>query len=47
MFGPVFTLIKAKSTEEAIEIANDTIYGLGSIVVTKDENVAKEITEKL
>ncbi|MDO6391700.1 aldehyde dehydrogenase family protein [Pontibacter sp. BT731] len=36
IFGPVVGLTTFKTTEEAIEIANDTIYGLGAGVWTRD-----------
>lgn len=36
IFGPVVSLTTFKDTEEAIKIANDTIYGLGAIVWTRD-----------
>jgi len=32
VFGPVFPVIKFSKVEDAIEIANDTNYGLGGIV---------------
>ncbi|MCL5009563.1 MAG: aldehyde dehydrogenase family protein [Candidatus Parvarchaeota archaeon] len=35
-FGPVITIIKVKDTEEAINVANDSKYGLDSCVFTKD-----------
>src|SRR5690606_12806160 len=35
IFGPVVSLTTFKTTEEAIEIANDTIYGLGAGVWTR------------
>ena len=36
MFGPVACIIRAESEEEAIRIANDTAYGLGAAVFTRD-----------
>ena len=36
IFGPVLAVTTFKTTEEAIEIANDTIYGLGAGLWTRD-----------
>jgi betaine-aldehyde dehydrogenase len=36
IFGPVVSIIKFKTEEEAIEIANDTDYGLGFGIFTQD-----------
>jgi len=36
IFGPVSCVTTFKTTEEAIEIANDTLYGLGAGVWTRD-----------
>lgn len=44
LFGPVVCLIKAENEREAIELANNSSYGLGSGVYTRDlqrgENIA-------
>jgi len=36
IFGPIATIIHAESDEQAIELANDTEYGLSSALFTKD-----------
>lgn len=36
LFGPVAAIIAAKDTADAIRIANDTAYGLGGAVFTRD-----------
>nr|WP_317357220.1 NADP-dependent glyceraldehyde-3-phosphate dehydrogenase [uncultured Tyzzerella sp.] len=46
-FGPVLPIIKVKSYEEAIEIANKSEYGLQSSVFTKDIDKALNIADKL
>jgi alpha-ketoglutaric semialdehyde dehydrogenase len=40
IFGPVLCVIKVKSFEEAIEVLNDTVYGLSSSIHTRDVNKA-------
>ncbi len=40
IFGPVLSVIKAKTLQEAIDICNDTTYGLSSSVYTQDINNA-------
>ncbi len=47
VFGPVLPVITFKTEEEAISLANDTIYGLGSIVFTKDLERAQKIASKI
>jgi succinate-semialdehyde dehydrogenase / glutarate-semialdehyde dehydrogenase len=42
-FGPVVLLFKVKSTEEAVEIANATPFGLGAAVFTEDLVLAQDI----
>ena len=47
LFGPVASIIKAKDEQDAVRIANDTIFGLGAAVFTKDlkrgERVARDL----
>ncbi|MCG8582212.1 MAG: NAD-dependent succinate-semialdehyde dehydrogenase [Bacteroidales bacterium] len=45
LFGPVASLIRAKDEEDAIRIANDTVFGLGAAVFTKDIEKGKRIAE--
>jgi aldehyde dehydrogenase len=40
IFGPVLAVTTFKDEAEALEIANDTLYGLGAGVWTRDGNVA-------
>jgi succinate-semialdehyde dehydrogenase/glutarate-semialdehyde dehydrogenase len=42
LFGPVFSLFKFKDDHEAIDLANDTCYGLSASVFTKDIEKAKK-----
>lgn len=47
IFGPVVTLIKFKDDNEAIEIANDSIYGLAGAVWSKSDERAINVANKL
>ena len=47
IFGPVLAVIKYSTEAEAIEIANDTIYGLSGGVWSRDVNKANEIATKI
>lgn len=47
MFGPVALVYSAKDEAEAIEIANDTRYGLGSYVYTTDPEQAERVANAI
>jgi aldehyde dehydrogenase (NAD+) len=47
IFGPVLTVIAAESEEDAIRIANDTIYGLNASVFTPDVDRARAVAGQL
>jgi succinate-semialdehyde dehydrogenase/glutarate-semialdehyde dehydrogenase len=46
-FGPVSVVIPAKDPEDAVRIANDTIYGLGASLWTQDLELAEKLAEKI
>jgi len=46
-FGPVAALIRARDVEHAIQLANDTEYGLGAAVWTRDLEGAKGIARRI
>ena len=43
LFGPVASVIKAKDDEDAMRIANDSRYGLGGGIFSKDEDYARKL----
>jgi len=47
IFGPVLTMIPYDSEEEAIEIANDTEYGLAGYVQSGDIDHARAVASKI
>jgi succinate-semialdehyde dehydrogenase/glutarate-semialdehyde dehydrogenase len=47
IFGPVASLIKAKDAEDAVRIANDSPFGLGASIWTKDINKAKRMATEI
>lgn len=46
LFGPVAALIKAKNENEAIDLANRSVFGLGAAVFTKDLEKGKRIAKE-
>jgi aldehyde dehydrogenase (NAD+) len=47
IFGPVLSIIPYTSDEEAIEIANDTDYGLHAYVAGSDQERARAVADRL
>jgi aldehyde dehydrogenase (NAD+) len=47
IFGPVLSIIPFDTEEEAISIANDTVYGLTNYVQTQDPAKASRVSRKL
>jgi len=47
IFGPVISLIVAKTAEEAIRMANDSNYGLGCVVYTRSLELALHAMENV
>tara|TARA_B100000242_G_scaffold207437_1_gene150539 strand:- start:464 stop:1894 length:1431 start_codon:yes stop_codon:yes gene_type:complete len=47
IFGPVLSIIPFETEEEAIEITNDTNYGLANYIQTQDKEKARRIAKKL
>lgn len=43
VFGPVAAIIKAKSRQDAIELAADSSFGLGTMLFTEDIEAAKRL----
>ena len=46
IFGPVLSIIPFENEEEAINITNDTSYGLGNYVQTQDIEKARRVAKK-
>ena len=47
IFGPVAAMMRARDTEEAIQLANQTPYGLGSNLWTSDIEGAKKLSRRI
>jgi aldehyde dehydrogenase (NAD+) len=47
IFGPVLSIIPYKDEEDAVRIANDTIYGLAGAVWSKDDARAQRVARRI
>jgi succinate-semialdehyde dehydrogenase / glutarate-semialdehyde dehydrogenase len=47
LFGPVATVYKVATEDEAVEMANDTPFGLGSYVFSSDPEQARRVADKI
>jgi succinate-semialdehyde dehydrogenase/glutarate-semialdehyde dehydrogenase len=47
LFGPVAMVFRAGSEDEAVRLANDTPYGLGSYVFTDDAEQAARVADRI
>jgi betaine-aldehyde dehydrogenase len=47
IFGPVLSIIAYQDEEDAVRIANDTVYGLAGAVWSKDEARAQRVARRL
>ncbi len=46
LFGPVAAIIEAKNEKEALKLANDSIYGLGGAILSKNRARAEKLAVK-
>ena len=47
IFGPVLTLIGYDDEDEAVRIANDTVYGLSGMVSSADKERARRVARRM
>lgn len=47
LFGPVAQVYRVSSEQEAVELANDTPFGLGSYLVTNDTEQAERVANEI
>jgi len=46
-FGPTLPIMKVRDTEEAIRLANDSVYGLGASVFTRDTERGEAVARRI
>ncbi|MBL4640079.1 MAG: CoA-acylating methylmalonate-semialdehyde dehydrogenase [Kordiimonadaceae bacterium] len=47
IFGPVLSVLRAKSYDEAVQLINDHEYGNGTAIFTRDGDAARDFTSKI
>ena len=47
LFGPVVEVFKVKNEEEAIALANDSSFGLGSSIISENRTHAQEVASEI
>lgn len=47
VFGPVLPVVTFKTDEDAVRLANDTIYGLGGFVFTEDKDRYRRVARQI
>jgi acyl-CoA reductase-like NAD-dependent aldehyde dehydrogenase len=47
VFGPLFPVMTFKTEEEAVKLANDTVYGLGARVMSGDHQRAERVVAQI
>ena len=47
IFGPVLSIIPFETEDEAVNIVNETEYGLGNYLQTEDKEKAKRVARRL
>jgi succinate-semialdehyde dehydrogenase / glutarate-semialdehyde dehydrogenase len=47
LFGPVAPVYRVRSEDEAVALANDTPFGLGSYLMTNDPEQAKRVADRI
>jgi len=47
LFGPVASIIRVKDDDDAVRVANDTLFGLGASVWTQDKKRGEDIARRI